>query len=280
LAVHAYKVRENAGGNFCGHNPLNPNLTLDKPIPKGVGGAPRVLTLCVERITGYYHRPRKVLPSLDLANGSDRQQRSERRESCLRTLAALLKFCDVTSLRVGIPTHDGFINLPLSVIASHSGMGQKRVERAVKDLKAAGLLTVAQPRQRQPDGTWRGLAAVKAVSKHLFAAFGLTRMLEIERKKASKRLKAKLADRPEKPSTLTSKGRFGLFMGGLAGQLQGKKKRGKAKGPIRPSGEPPDFERRKALSSKAMEVKAEHPTWTSAQCFHEAENRLSGRRSG
>lgn len=280
MAARAHIKRKNVGGNYCGHDPLHPNFTLDKPILKGKGGAPRVLTLCAERITGYYYRPRKVLPSLDLANGSDRQQRSERRESCLRTLAALLKFCDVASLRVGIPAHEGFINLRLNVIASHSGMGLKRVERAVKDLKAAGLLTVAQPRHLQPDGTWRGLAAVKAVSKHLFAAFGLTRMLEIERKKASKRLKAKLGDKPEDPGTLTSKGRFNLFMGGLAGQIQKPKKPGGKAGPTSPPGEPPDFERRKALSLKAMEIKTEHPAWTSEQCFKEAEKGLTGRRSG
>lgn len=279
MTARTHTGRENVGGNYCGHDPLHPNFTLDKPILKGKGGAPRVLTLCAERITGYYYRPRKVLPSLDLANGSDRQQRSERRESCLRTLAALLKFCDVASLRVGIPAQEGFINLRLNVIASHSGMGLKRVERAVKDLKAAGLLTVAQPRHLQPDGTWRGLAAVKAVSKHLFAAFGLTRMLEIERKKASKRLKAKLGNKSENPGTLTSKGRFNLFMGGLAGQIQKSKKSGGKSGPTSPPGEPPDFERRKALSLKAMEIKAEHPAWTSEQCFREAEKRLTGRRS-
>ncbi|AKH70889.1 hypothetical protein IMCC21906_03252 (plasmid) [Spongiibacter sp. IMCC21906] len=78
-------------------------------------------------------------------------------------------------------------------------------------------------------------------------------MLEIERRKASKRLKEKLGDKPEKPGTLTSKGRFNLFMGGLAGQIQKPRKSGRTSVP----GKPPDFERRKALSVKAMEIKAE-----------------------
>ena len=268
----------NLGGNFCGHSPLTPNFTLEKPISKGPGGVPRVLTLCAERITGYYFRPRKVLPSLDLANGSDRQQRSERRESCLRTLAALLKFTDVASLRVGIPSRSGFINLDFKVIAKHSGMSLKRVERAIKDLKAAGLLTVAQPRQLQPDGTWRGLAAVKAVSKHLFAAFGLTRMLEIERKKASKRLKENSKEEEKtKPRNLTTIGRFNLFLGGMASAVGGKKK---SADPFNKPGAPLSLERRKALSLKALEIKGENPAWTSKQCFDEAERRLAERSTG
>ena len=60
-------------------------------------------------------------------------------------------------------------------------------------MKASGLVTVAQPRKRLPDGAWKGLAAVKAISRHLFAVFGLDRRLKKERAKASKRLKQKTA---------------------------------------------------------------------------------------
>ncbi|MCD2872153.1 hypothetical protein [Pseudomonas aeruginosa] len=64
------------------------------------------------------------------------------------------------------------------------------------DLKRANLLTVNQPRQLNEDGSWRGLAAVKAVNKHLFTAFGLGRRLGHERDRASKRLAKK--GRPQK----------------------------------------------------------------------------------
>ncbi|HCE5777278.1 MULTISPECIES: hypothetical protein [Pseudomonas aeruginosa group] len=81
------------------------------------------------------------------------------------------------------------------------------------DLKRANLLTVSQPRQLNEDGSWRGLAAVKAVSKHLFAAFGLGRRLGYERDRASKRLAKKIAVRG---GTLTGWARnVALLVGGL-----------------------------------------------------------------
>lgn len=184
--------RINYGGNFCGHNPLDPQIRLAKPAKRGHGGHPRILTLLSERLEQYYWRPRYVLPSLNLANGSPRKQRTERREACIRLLRAILKFTDLASLRVGIPTKTGFMCLTLDYLAAQTGMTMRRAERAMQDLKAANLLTVRQPRELQPDGSWRGLAAVKAVSKDLFAVFGLQRALKKEQVKAVKRLKKRV----------------------------------------------------------------------------------------
>lgn len=97
---------------------------------------------------------------------------------------------DLTSLRAGIPTADGFKRMTVDFIAKQTGMTLRRCERAIADLKAAGL-TVSQPRQLLSDGRWVGLAAVKAVSHHLFHIFGLGTMLKFERDKASKRLAKK-----------------------------------------------------------------------------------------
>jgi len=109
---------------------------LTKPVKTGKGGIPRVLTLCAERLKDYYNNPRQLIPSLDLANGSERQQRSERREACLLLLMALLKYMDLASLRVGIPTEDGFLSLTVDYLAKQTGMALRRVERALADLKA------------------------------------------------------------------------------------------------------------------------------------------------
>ena len=117
-----YVPRANLGGNFCGHNPRNPRFTLTRPAKTGKGGIPPVLTLCAERLQDYYHRPRQVIPSLDLANGSARQQRSERREACVLLLTALLKYTDLASLRVGIPTPEGFLNLTVGFLAAQTGL--------------------------------------------------------------------------------------------------------------------------------------------------------------
>lgn len=272
--LRKYIERENIGGNFCGHDPESPRLTLERPAKKGKGGAPRVLTLCMERLKDYYYRPRKVIPSLDLANGSTRQQRSERREACICLLSALLKFTDVASLRVGIPTKNGFVNLTVDLIAKHAGMHQKRTERAMHDLKAAGLITVAQPREKKADGTWVGLAAVKAISKHLFGVFGLATMLKIERDKASKRLKKKAQFweqelQSNKPQTQTGKARFGLFKDGLANKTAdqlAKQQRPSANDPMRGLSD----KERLRLMLVAAEFKQRNPNWDREQCYEAA----------
>ena len=254
-----YVPRENLGGNFCGHDPLSPRFTLARPAKTGKGGIPRVLTLCAERLKTYYYSPRKVIPSLDLANGSQRQQRSERREACLLSLMALLKYTDLASLRVGIPTQNGFLSLTVDYLAKQTGMTLKRVERAMADLKAAGLVTVAQPRKRLPDGSWKGLAAVKAISRHLFAVFGLGRMLQRERDKASKRLAKKSGNRET-----AGHAQLMLALKALTGKRGGE-----------PNRKPPDdLEYRRRLNLKLAELKEKHWNWTRERLIEEAERML------
>ena len=91
-------------GNDCGHDPKNPRFF--KP-PEKHSPRPGVLRSLVLKIREYYQNPRKTIPSLDLANGSDRQQRSERREACLALLGCIIHYTDLVTLRVGIPQPDG-----------------------------------------------------------------------------------------------------------------------------------------------------------------------------
>jgi len=51
--------------------------------------------------------------------------------------------------------------------ALDSGTAGKSGMVPLADLKASGLVTIAQPRKRLPDGSWKVLAAVKAISRHL-----------------------------------------------------------------------------------------------------------------
>lgn len=245
-----------------------PRLHLPVPAGKGQGGIPRVLTLLTERIGRYYYDPRRVLPSLDLANGSLRQMRTERREACLLLLAAILKFTDLASLRVGIPTKNGFMCLTVDYLADQSGIGQRRVERALRDLKRANLLTIRQPRQLEPDGRWRGLAAVKAVSKELFAVFGLKVALKLEQAKAVKRLR-KMAEKWEEedgqPRTLGDIAKVRLVTG-LREQTSGRH-RGRA----RP---PDDTEYRRAYNLKCAELMEQHPDWQGDRVRAEAEHQV------
>ncbi len=238
----------------------------------------------MERLTDYYYRPRKYIPSLDLANGSQRQQRSERREACLAMLYVLLAYTEVASLRVGRPTKSGFVNFTVPWLARRSGLSLKRAERALADLKAANIVTVSQARILQPDGTWKGLAAVKAISRHLFAAFGLNVMLRLQRDRKAKELKKRAlewGDEGGRPTTLTQVSRFRLLHGAYEETdiADPKKGRGAQHGSSYRKLEktdnknPLDFERRRQLQLIAIEIMAEHPELSKEQVYELAAKR-------
>lgn len=205
--ARAYVARVNSGGNFCSHQPTSPRLELVKPTTDKA--RPKILVELQSRVRQYYKAPRYI-PSLNAANGSRRQQRSERREACLLLLSAILEFTDLASLRCGVPTSAGFMSLTLDYLVQYTGLNMRRAERAMADLKRANLLTVAQPRQLQEDGSWRGLAAVKAVNPLLFTMFGLRERLRHERERATKRLAKKAA---RLGGTLTTWARNAIVIG-------------------------------------------------------------------
>lgn len=252
-----YVPRVNEGGNFCGHNPASPRIVMANPAS---GRIPLVLRRLIERMQDYYFRP-TTLPTLNAANGSHRRQRSERRESCLLVLQSILKFTDVASLRCGIPTDKGFASLTIATLASHAGVGLRRAERAVANLKAAGLLTVAPIVERQADGSYQGVAAIKAVSKHLWGAFGLLDMLKHERDKASKRIK-KQAHRYA-AATSRAASRAALALAGLRDLVQ------------RPRNTATDPEQRRRVALRELELRQQHPTWSIHQVQHQARQDLA-----
>jgi len=203
----------NHGGNYCGHSPESPRLGLVKDVASPGKSLPGILTELQERIKRYYSKP-AVMPSLRNANQSakGRQQRSERREACLLMLSAIVSFTDLVSLRCGVPTKNGFMSLTLDYLVEYTGLHMRRAERAMADLKRANLITCSQPRQLKDDGTYRGLAAVKAVNKLLFAAFGLVKRLQHETQRATARLAKKIK---KAGGTMTSWARNMLVIEGV-----------------------------------------------------------------
>lgn len=263
------------GGNFCDHNPNAPRLVPAYPAKQGKGGIPRVLTLCAELFCDYYYRP-TILPSLNMANGSERQQRTERRRSCVCLVATILKFTDLASLRVGIPTENGFANVTIGLLAKHSGLGKKCTERALADLKAAGLVSVVQHNRKKSDGSITGLAATKKVSAHLFRLMGLGGMLSDEQRKARKRLARKKAQwEISKPANENGRQngqehtRLGLFLAQKMPQFSLSKKK------QQPSQSQDDVHHKKKVTSLAIRIQEEQPSWTIRKCFEEAEKALS-----
>ncbi len=177
-------------GNNCGHSPENPRWFTP---PEKHANRPGILRKIIQSIRDYYAKPGEILPGLNSANASDRQQRSERREACVAILGCILHYTDLVTLRVGIPQTDGSMaGLTMPFLATLSGLSVRRAERAIHDLKAAGIITVNPICQKLEDATYKGFAAIRTVCKHLFTALGLVGWLEHERRKAQERKDKKL----------------------------------------------------------------------------------------
>jgi hypothetical protein len=172
-------------GNGCGHDPEQPRYF--KP-PDNHAGRPKILQRIIGAIRTYYARPAETLPGLNACNESDRQQRSERREACIQILGAILHYTDLVTLRVGIPQADGsMVGLTMPALAKLSGLGERRAERAIVDLKAAGIITVHAICEMLEDLTYKGIAAIRTVTRNLFTVFGLDDWLAHERRRAHER---------------------------------------------------------------------------------------------
>ncbi len=172
-------------GNSCGHVPDNPRWFVP---PDNHANRPGILRRIIQGIRDYYENPGATLPGLNSANESERQQRSERREACVAILGSILHYTDLVTLRVGIPQTDGSMaGLTMPFLAEKSGLSIRRAERAIHDLKAAGIITVHPICEKLDDATYKGIAAIRTVCSHLFTALGLSGWLEHERRKATER---------------------------------------------------------------------------------------------
>ncbi len=173
-----------SSGNRCGHDPFRPRWFA---APSHHAAHPKILIKLQEAVRAYFADP-AVLPSLNAANGSARQQRSERREGCLALLGALVPYLDLVTLRVGIPQADGsFQGLTLEFLAERAGLGLRRTERACRDLRKAGLVEVYPIAQQTEAGRYRGQPAIRRLPASLFKVFGLGKWLQHERDKAAHR---------------------------------------------------------------------------------------------
>lgn len=222
------KTRINSSGNRCGHDPQNPRLKL--PDTNIEDRLPLLLTLVTRRLRDYFNFP-GLLPALNFSNGSTAQQRSERRESCILVLSAMLTRMDLTSLRVGYPSAEGFSNFTAKYITKQAGLSNSQTKGALRDLKAAGILTITRRCEKQDDGSYKGLAAVKCISRHFFAALGFVTMLEKERLKASRRLKKKMTEWAKNIVTQVQHGNNQLSISALTSKVRNMKSK-KPKVPI------------------------------------------------
>ena len=214
-------------GNRCGHDPEKPDLTLARPIKMKTAttGFPLILKTAIERMQKYYARP-SLFPSLNhanqyynaktLKNTKARQQRTERREACVKVLASILKRVDLVTMIVGVPERAGFRPLGWKTIVLDTGLTATRVKRAVRDLKAAGLLTSSPLREwDEATGRYINLYSIKAVSVSLFAMLGLSNQLKKDRKHASKQRKKHATPINDAPVSELDRTRNGLRLAAI-----------------------------------------------------------------
>jgi len=173
-------------GNKCGHDISRPRLSPPTPIPKGPGAPPRILSLAAERAKAWYQHPQKCKT---LYNG-DRQVRSERREAHQIIIEAMLSLLDLSTLCLGKPSFygnsRGFVDVSMKDLVNASGMNQRRCERAIRDLKEAGLVHVPkQRREINEQGEYYGLRAIRVIKEVFFDILNLGPMLKRERNRAS-----------------------------------------------------------------------------------------------
>lgn len=212
---------KSVNGNRCGHNPRNPNLTPSKPIRKGKGGLPRILSLAAERAKAWYFHPKKCKL---LQTKPHRQTRSERREACQIVIETILSHLDLASLCLGTPTlESGFIDIDMRTIVRDSGIGQRRCERAIALLKEAGFMTVKQPRAINDHGDYVGLRAIRVVTTLFFELLNLGPMLHKERARASQKLQRRAMKAQRKVSDFMRR-----LTTGLRNSFSAKPKRSRA----------------------------------------------------
>jgi hypothetical protein len=194
-------------GNRCGHCSKRPSLSPAHSIRKGKGGLPRILSLAADRAKAWYRHPQKC----HLLNKGKRQTRSERREAYQVIIETMLSFLDLAALCLGTPTLDnGFVDVDMKSLVKISGMSQRRCERAIADLKEAGLMEVKQPRKINEHGDYVGLRAIRVIREAFFEFLQLGPMLQKERARATEALRRKALRANRKLADLMRRAAQGL----------------------------------------------------------------------
>ncbi|WP_175914471.1 Crp/Fnr family transcriptional regulator [Burkholderia metallica] len=245
----------------------------DIPCPAPVN-SPHLLRELKVRLGRYLDTPQAWLPALNAANGSRRQQRSERRIACVQLVRALIKFCDISTLRIAVPAQSGWVDFTLPYLAEQAGLSVRRAERALRDLVTARLVK-SRPQCEVEVGDegprYRGLAAIRYVTPALFEQFGLGKWLRHERTRAHLRAQRR-RDAARKRERKDGAGAGQLFKH-LTDKLAAVQAKAAARGTLSESDRRAELER--AIMIRAGELKATYPDWDRDRCFRVARNQLA-----
>lgn len=239
---------------------------LPRPAP---ANAPWILREIKLRLQRYFASPSGWLPQLNAANGSARQQRSERREACVQLLRAFTKYCDLRTLRVGVPAREGWLDFTFEYLAEQAGLPVRRAERALKDLKRAKLVTVRRQCERveeEHEPRYRGLAAITYLTPAVFESFGLGRRLRIERNRAHLRW-ARRANQQRKHDR-----KGAALAAALTEKIAGTTRRQPADAAARNDRSAAEHMN---IMLRAGQLKALHPDWDRDTCYRIARQQLA-----
>lgn len=194
-------IKTAKSGNLCGHNKDKPRKMISinpfqqdgrKVTTDNTGQSRRTMIqyAMIEKVQKFFAKP-SLLPMLNAVNGSTRQMRSERREGCILMLESMLYHMDITSLRVGyiIEETNEFVYRKLEFLAEKAGITLSRAERAIKDLKESGILSMKRTWEENEDGSYTGKPSTKQIAKEFLNYLGFEDWLLDESKKAYKRRK-------------------------------------------------------------------------------------------
>ncbi|WP_175971888.1 Crp/Fnr family transcriptional regulator [Burkholderia sp. BCC0322] len=244
---------------------------IPSPAP---ANSPRLLRELKLRLGRYLDTPQAWLPALNAANGSRRQQRSERRIACVQLVRALIKFCDVSTLRIAVPAQTGWVDFTLPYLAEQAGLSVRRAERALRDLVTARLVK-SRPQCEVEIGDegprYRGLAAIRYVTPALFEQFGLGKWLRHERTRAHLRAQRR-RDAARKLERKVGAG-AGQLLTQLTDKLAAAQVKAAAWGTLSEGDRRAELER--AVMIRAGELKATYPGWDRDRCFRVARNQLA-----
>jgi hypothetical protein len=106
---------------------------------------------------------------------------------------------------------NGFVDVDMKTLVAAAGINQRRYERAIADLKEAGLMEVKQPRKLNEHGEYIGLRAIRVVTVRFFEFLGLAPMFQRERARATERLRRKAMQMNKKLTDLMPRASQGIW---------------------------------------------------------------------
>ncbi len=133
-----------------------------------------ILQDMMEQLHQFFLHPKDTLRELTHLDHREKQMRSELRFACELILICLLQHYDLATGRIGFPAPDGMVYwITMKKLARMTGLALRRVYRAMRALRRAGLVTVTRQFRKDGDGSIINLPAIRTLSPLLFDRFGL-----------------------------------------------------------------------------------------------------------